>query len=144
MMYALATITAAALAAVSKLGRRFNPSTARNNRRTARALAGYVRRQAPGARRSRMMPGAHRVVDFSIVKNPDALARAIVDLLRRRKNPMRAREIVRWFCATPERTVKDTLDTLVMGGQVDGRRTSLNRNRHVLEYSASDVQEGPE
>jgi len=77
----------------------------------------------------------HRALDFSAVKNADvAMANAILALLRRRKNPMRLREIERWFRGTPQQFIGATLGDMVLVGKLDARRSSLGRN-WVLEYS---------
>lgn len=73
-----------------------------------------------------------RSVDFGTFA-PDALDRAILALLARRANPMREREICRWFRATSEAVISVNLTSLVGRQQISARRTGVRR--WVLEYS---------
>jgi hypothetical protein len=75
-----------------------------------------------------------RRLDYSAVKDPHALLNAIGGLLSRRSNPMREKEIAKWFYATPPEFVAKTLAHMVDIGSVKTGGTSLNRNRRVLCY----------
>lgn len=77
-----------------------------------------------------------RAVDWSAVKDPNAITHVIAALLSRRVNPMREKEIARWFFATPKAFVSQALLTMLDRGQIQAGRSSLNRNRCVLTYWA--------
>ena len=84
-----------------------------------------------------------RALDFSAIRGDGraALATAIVTLLRRRQNPMREREIRKYFTGTPDAFVVAALTDLCVDDRVTVTRSSLNRNRCVMEYSAVSPQE---
>jgi len=67
------------------------------------------------------------------------MANAILALLRRRKNALREKEIARWFRATPQAFISATLGDMLLRDDVKACRTSLNRNRCVLEYYLPEV-----
>ena len=76
-----------------------------------------------------------RALDFSAIRNPqEGMVHAILRLLSRRSGPMRSKEITKWFRGTPTQFVLWTLDSMVMNGQIRAGRTSLSRNRGVLQY----------
>jgi hypothetical protein len=74
-----------------------------------------------------------RQIDFSAVRDPEAITRVIAGLLSRRKNPMRQREIERWFHGTPAACIGIALTLMVGRGQIEARMTGVRRG--VLEYS---------
>lgn len=76
-----------------------------------------------------------RAVDWSAVKDPNAITNVIAGLLSRRSNPMREKEIANWFYATPKSTVSQALMVMLDRGQIKGGGgNSLNRNRRVMVY----------
>lgn len=75
-----------------------------------------------------------RAIDFSAVKDPDSITHCIQALLMRRKNPMREKEIARWFRATPPAFISVSLTLMCGRGQIEARSTGGRRS--VLEYSA--------
>ena len=78
-----------------------------------------------------------RAIDFSAVKDPNAITNAIAGLLSRRLNPMREKEISHWFYGTPAPFISKALLTMLDRGQAKAGGTSLNRNRRVLAYWVS-------
>ncbi len=75
-----------------------------------------------------------RALDYSAVKDPNAITNVIAGLLSRRINPMRAKEICHWFYATPDAFINQALDIMLERGQVKAGGSSLSRNRRVLTY----------
>lgn len=72
-----------------------------------------------------------RMLDFSAIRNPDfALANAIAGLLSRRRDPMSARDIAKWFRATPEAFVETELVLMAGRGQIK----TLAGARGVTKY----------
>lgn len=75
-----------------------------------------------------------RAIDFSAVRDPRSIQNAIQGLLTRRSNPMREKEIARWFRATPPAFISSALTDMCSAGRIKASRSSLNRNRCVLAY----------
>ncbi len=75
-----------------------------------------------------------RAVDWSVVKDQNAISNVIAGLLSRRANPMREKEIASWFFGTPQAFISQALVTMVDRGQVKAGGSSLSRNRRVLVY----------
>ncbi len=74
-----------------------------------------------------------RSLDFSAL-GYDKFMCAIQGLLSRRADPMREKEIARWFRATPKGFVSSTLTEMVDRGHCKTGGTSLSRNRRVMCY----------
>jgi hypothetical protein len=79
-----------------------------------------------------------RSIDFSAVRSPHGIKWAIVELLARRKNPMRQSEIEHWFRSTPKACIGAALTDLLAHDIIDAGRTSLKR--HTLEYWANPAR----
>ncbi len=62
-----------------------------------------------------------RQLDFSALKDPESLTRAIGGLLSRRSNAMTENDIAKWFRATPEAFVHTQLVLMAGRGQVKTR-----------------------
>ena len=77
-----------------------------------------------------------RALDYSAVKDPDSITHAIQALLFRRADPMRQKEIERWFHGTPKAFISAALLTMLDRGQCKLVSTSLNRKRRVCAYYA--------
>ncbi len=85
-----------------------------------------------------------RSIDFAGVRDGSAaLQCAILALLRRRENPMRRREIEKWFGATSPERIGEALTVLSSVGRIAARRTTLGhwRYRAGLVYSADPATE---
>ena len=71
-----------------------------------------------------------RAIDFSAVANPEAIHHAIRALLKRRRKPMREREICKWFRGTPNSFVCVSLAILAGRGEIRQRELA----RGATEY----------
>jgi hypothetical protein len=75
-----------------------------------------------------------RAIDWSAVKDPNSITNVIGGLLSRRRDPMREKEIKKWFHATPKAAISEALLTMAARGQCQCGGTSLSRNRRVACY----------
>ena len=79
-----------------------------------------------------------RSIDFSAVRDPESITRAIAGLLSRRKNPMRAREIQKWFKATPKVAIATALALMEGRGQIKATLTSVRRGIPQVSWRSPD------
>ncbi len=75
-----------------------------------------------------------RAIDFSAVRDPYSMLNCIQALLSRRSDPMREKEIVRWFGGTPKDFTSKSIAEALSRGFIKGGASSLHRGRRVMVY----------